>query len=116
MAHPRRDDQIIKVMAALRCSNFMCVEIDANDLAQDNGGIGLPAQDASYGSRNVTRAQRRGRNLVKKRLKQVVISSIDDRDVHRHAPKSFGHVEPGESGADYYNLRPVQEMIPARIP
>jgi hypothetical protein len=50
--------------------------------------------------RDVGWRKRGGRNLVKQRLEQVMIATVDDGDAHRSARKMAGDLKTAEAGAD----------------
>ena len=54
--------------------------VHTDHLAETNGDISLVTQDASNRDRDIGRRQGRGRHLVEKRLEQVVVAPVDERD------------------------------------
>jgi hypothetical protein len=42
--------------------------------------------------------------LVKKRLKEVVVATVDQRDANWRSGESMNGLEPAESGADYDHM------------
>ena len=53
---------------------------------------------------DLRRRKRRRRRLIEKRLKQMVVASIDDGDLNRRAGESVDGLEPAEPGADYDHM------------
>src|ERR1700678_4078054 len=58
-------------------------------LRQDNGQIAVVPEYASDGGRNLCRRQNGGRNLIEKRLKQMMIVAVDQDNLDRRVLKSF---------------------------
>ena len=79
--------------------------IEAAGLRQQHLHVGLPPQDPPNRRGDVGRRQRRGRHLIKQRLKQVVIVSIDDRDADGRRGERSRRVETAEPAADDDHMR-----------
>src|SRR5215472_3852543 len=86
------------------------------------------AQDGPDRLGNIGRRQRRGRDLIEKRLKQVVVVAVDDGDLDGRARQRSGGLEPGKACADNHDMRtrgshcrppltksPASAFWPARI-
>ena len=78
--------------------------IDGLDGRQQGRDIGAPAQELADRPGDLGRRQRRRCDLVEKRLKPVVIASIDDRDLDRRAGEPVNRLKPAEPGADHDHM------------
>ena len=85
--------------------NGLCRRIEAGHLIHQHLGVGLAAQDGADGLRDVCRGQHGERNLVKQRLKSVVVMLIQHQYIHRFIFKSACHLEAAKAAANYYNQR-----------
>ena len=80
--------------------------VDTDHLVQQDGDVLLVPKNGANGLGDIGRRQRCRRDLVQKRLEQVVVVTIDDRDVGwrpRQCTRSF---EPAKAGADNDDMRP----------
>ena len=76
------------------------VEIDADDLAEDDGRVPLVPQDVANRRRDVAFGEDSRRELVEQRLEQVVVRPVDHRDVDVGAPQPLRGEEPTEPATD----------------
>jgi hypothetical protein len=82
--------------------------IDAGHRVEDHRCVRLSRENAADGRGNVGRRQGRSRNLVQKRLKEVIIAPVDHRHVRRDAAQPQRSAEPAETRADHDDFRPVR--------
>ena len=75
-------------------------EVDVGDLAEDDAGVLLAAQDLAGRGGDLALGQDAGRHLVEQRLEQVVAGLADQRDVDVGLAQPLGGEQPAESGAD----------------
>src|SRR5439155_16397031 len=64
--------------------------VDCADLAQNDVDVCEPSQNATNGARNVGRRQCGGRDLIKERHEQMVVLTVDDRDLGLRATQLPG--------------------------
>ncbi|MNC95937.1 hypothetical protein D3C83_131740 [compost metagenome] len=69
-------------------------------------------QDAAYRLRDLAGAQHRGRNLIKKRLKNVMILTINQHDIDRLIREGFCGPKPAKPTADYHNFFLIAHQLP----
>src|SRR5579864_6811725 len=81
-------------------------KIESRHLTQKNFDIFASAQDPSNGSGNFSGRDTCGRDLIKKRLKGVMVLAINDGDVDREFGQITSGFEPAESSSDDYYARP----------
>src|SRR5579862_1641294 len=74
--------------------------IDSSDLVHQNFCVGLVAKDAAYGLGDIGRRQHRKRDLVKQRLKEMVVAAIDDRHGNGKVSQGTRGMQPSETTAD----------------
>ena len=76
------------------------LEVDLGDLAEQDLGVLLPAEDLAGGRRDLALGEDAGRHLVEQRLEEVVGRLGDHRDVDCRAAQRLGAEEPAEAGPD----------------
>ena len=81
-------------------ANFMFRQIEARHLGHEDGKILLPLEQGPQRRGDIRRRKRSGGDLVQQRLKQMVISPIDQRDLHRRAGQMLRRPQPTKSAAD----------------
>ena len=64
----------------------------------------MPPQYPPYRRRDVGRIQRRRRDLVEQRLKQVMVAAVDHRQPHRSVLECLRRRDPAESAADDHDM------------
>src|SRR5712671_1630763 len=84
----RHNEIIVRQLAHLVVyTNYPPLRVDVPRFRQQHLGIPLPPQYPPYRRRDVTRRQRRCRDLIQQGLKDEVIRSVDERDVDVRAAK-----------------------------
>ena len=103
----RREDQaVVAELAALPEGGHAepaRTEIDAVDLAEENGGVALAAQDVADRRRDVPLGKQPGRRLVEQRREQVVVGAVDDGDVDVRVAQTLRRGESAVARADDYD-------------
>ena len=79
--------------------------IEPDGLAQEDRGVGVPAEDAPQRLRDLARREGAGRDLVEQRLEQVVVAPVDQRQVDlgvalRSSPCGVQAAEPAADDDD----------------
>ena len=99
------DDQVVVVERwRRRPARPACRDVDARRLAEEHAYVPGAPQDPPDRRGNVARRQRRRRDLIQQWLKDVVIPSIQQRDLHVGVPQSLGGRQSAESAADDHNM------------
>jgi hypothetical protein len=103
--HPGSDDQ--EVEGDLAASRWRIgqvdrarTQIDGRDLRQHHREILLSLLDLTNGRGDLGRREDRGRHLVEKRLKDVMIASIDQNDLRIGSSQRPRRRDPGKAAAD----------------
>src|SRR5262249_49383296 len=78
----------------------LLVFVDADDLAHDDGGIALRAQDLANRCGDLCRRQRANGDLVEQRLEHVMVGAIDPHGLNGRLLQGLGGGQAGESSAD----------------
>ena len=78
----RRDDEVVVADDSFLEEDQPGGEIDAASLGEEHLHVALVAEDAADRDRDVARVQGRRRDLVEKRLKHMVVTPVDERDLH----------------------------------
>src|SRR6266487_5659160 len=105
MARAGRDNQIIVIEVPINHPHFLRVHVDRLHFGEDHSHVFAFAQNCAYGSGDVGRGKRRGCDLIKQRLKQMVICPVDHRDAGRFTGEFLGRLESAESSADNHDMR-----------
>src|SRR5262249_49893154 len=81
---------------------FLFIEID--DVTENYLDVSCVSENAPDRLGDLAGVEHSGRNLVEKRLEDVMIFTVDQRDPDRFICKSLGRPQAAKSAADYYNL------------
>ncbi len=104
LAGPGCDDQVVVLghdgLAQLLRHDDAAGMVDAGHLRQQDGGIGLVAQDVTGGRCDLAGGEDAGRHLVQQRLEQVRDGLGDQGDVYVGLRQCLGGEEPPETGTD----------------
>ena len=100
MAGAGCDDEIIVTNFAIGHSNLLRVHVDRLDVGEHDLRVFAFAQHRAHRRGDIGRGKRSGRDLVKERLKQMIIRSVDHRDSHIFAGELLCRLEPAESRAE----------------
>src|SRR6185295_2326129 len=93
------DDQIVVGERSMIGDDRLRRRIDRADIGQQHLDVPLVAQDPADRRRDVSRGQRRRRHLIEQRLKDMVVVSIEQRDLDRSIRQSSRRVEPAKPAA-----------------
>ena len=103
-----RQDQVIVALVRPKAGlDPLPSHIDADDLVEQYRGVLLIAQNSSDRLRNIGRGQRGCRYLVKERLEQMVIATVNHRHIDRCARELAGRLKPTKAGPDDHDTRPA---------
>jgi DNA-binding helix-hairpin-helix protein with protein kinase domain len=100
-----RDDQVVERMVGAMAQNSAGLRIDTDHRIHQDRRIVLVAKQAADRHSDVGRGHARGGNLVKQRLKQMVVLTVDDGDVDRRVGQAFGRCKTAETRADDDDFR-----------
>jgi hypothetical protein len=87
------------------------IRVDADYLVHQHLGVLLSAQDCADGLSDVGWREYGEGDLVKERLKGVMVAAIHQGYVHGQAGKATGRVNAGKAAADDDNAGPVGEWL-----
>ena len=76
------------------------VLVDGLDRSEQRRHVPALAQEMPDRPGDLRRRERGGRDLIEKRLKQMMIAAVDEGDADRRPGKPMNGFEPAESGAD----------------
>ena len=80
------------------------VFVDGLDGSEQRRDVPALAQEMPDRPGDLRRRERRGRDLIEKRLKQVMIAAVDEGDADRRPGEPMNGFEPAESGADHDHM------------
>ena len=104
MRRAGRNDQIVVRHFAIEQMHDLLPCVDRRGLAKKHRRIELAPQNSPYRCCDITRIQRRGRDLVEQRLKQVMVAAIDHRHPNRRSLERPRSLDPAESAADDHDM------------
>src|SRR5262249_15002387 len=81
----------------------LLVRVNPHNFAQNHRGVSLLAQNGAYRRANLAGTEFRSCHLVKERLKQVMIGTVNQNDARGRVLQRLGSREAAESAADYDN-------------
>ena len=100
-----REDQIVVVERAAGFGyHLLRLFIDALDFVHEHGDIAVIAQDMANGCGDLSRRQCRGGHLVEQGLEQVIVATIDERDIDSLTGECFGSTQAAEAGTNDHHL------------
>ncbi len=110
VACPGGDDEIVVGNLAIRGDDPFLIEIDPLRFAKEHLRVFLLAQNVPQRLGDIGRRQRGGGDLVKQRLKQVMILPIEQGDPHIGLAQGLGGLEPAKAAADDDHSREIALM------
>jgi len=104
----RRRNQIIvrKLHVAIVEHHDAAGSVDGSGLTQKHRGVPLIAKQPTDRYSDVARRERGARHLIQKRLEEVVVRAVNDRQVNRGALEAPRRREATKTTADYDDTRP----------
>src|SRR5262249_9119705 len=79
---------------------FVPYGIDTRNFGENDPGILLVTENCANRGGDVPRGQSGGRDLIEQRLEQVVVVTIDDRDLERRLPQLLGDGKSSKTRSD----------------
>jgi hypothetical protein len=76
------------------------LKIDSFDLTKDNLNVSMVRKDVTDGPSNISRRESSSRDLIKQRLKKVVVALIDNRYIDRLAGETPGRGKSAKTGTN----------------
>ena len=98
-------NEIIVIEFAIDHFYLPRIHIDRLNFSEDHLHVFAFAQNRSHGSGNIRRRKRSGRDLIKQRLKQMVIRPVDHRNLDGSTGEFLGRLQAAEPGADNHDAR-----------
>ena len=83
----RQHERVVAKRRAVIEAKLASLPVDGLDGRQQGRDIRAPAKEMPDRPGDLRGRERRGRRLIEKRLKQVMVASVDDRDADRRAGK-----------------------------
>ena len=111
----REHERVVAKRRAVIEAKLARLLVDGLDGRQQSRDILAPAQEMPDRPGDLRGRERRRRRLIEKRLKQMVVASIDDRDLDRRAGKPVHGLEPAEPGADHDHMMSAHRHIPSDV-
>ena len=102
----RGNDQVIvgDRTSAFDSDRALC-GIDGRDFAHEYRDVALLAKNMTYGRGNGRGRQTRRSDLIQQRLKQVMVTAVDDGDLHGPAGEYLGRFQSAEAATDNDHAR-----------
>src|SRR5262249_53861826 len=100
-------NQVVIGYVSVLQEDLFVERIDCGHMCEKNPGVTLPAQRRPDGVSNVTGVQCSGGHLVQKGLKQVVIATINEGELHWGAFQSTGRIETTEPTSNDHDMGDV---------
>src|SRR5205807_10437437 len=91
--------------------NAALLLVHAGDLAHDHRCIFMSSQYFADWRTHLRRREYRGRYLIKKRLKNMMVRSIDENDFDRRFPKGFGRSQTTKPATDDHHPRRLRPLL-----
>ena len=105
MARPSRDDEVIIMNFALPRPHNVRPDVDLVHFREDHFDIFIFSKDPAHRRGNIRRRKRSGCDLVKERLKEVIIRPIDHRYPDRLIPEVLRGLQATKARADNHDAR-----------
>ncbi len=102
------DDEIVvgDVCCAIQAYVTLC-GVDGGDFAHQHGDVLLPAKNMAYRRGDGRPGQACGGHLIQQRLKQMMVTAVDQRDLHGLAGECLGRFKSAEAAADDDDVRTI---------
>ena len=100
----RQNERVIAKCRAVIETKLASLPVDGLDGRQQSCDVQAPAKKMPDWPGDFRGRERRRRCLIEQGLKQVVVASIDDRDLNRRAGKPMRGLESAEPGADHDHM------------
>ncbi len=84
--------------------DLLAFRVDVIDLAQENGDVLVPPQDAPDRLGDLARRQHGGGHLVQERLEEVVVAAVDHRYAQGGAPQGLRKGKPCEPATNDHDV------------
>jgi hypothetical protein len=107
MLGARSDNQIVEWNLEIRKLDNFSSEIEAYNFVHNYFDILAAAKNPADGRGNFSGRNSGRGDLIKERLKCVVVPAIDEGDSHRQLREIAGCLEPTKSGANHYYARVI---------
>ena len=85
--------------------------VDGLDGSKQSRDILAPAKEVPDRPRDLGGRERRCRRLIEQRLKQMMVTAVDDGDPDRRAGEPVDGLQPAEPGADHDHLMSVRHFV-----
>jgi phosphinothricin acetyltransferase len=112
-------DQVVEWKRTDVRSHHFLIEVDRLDLSQQHTNIRISRQHASNRRGNFGGTEAGHRHLIEKRLKQVMVPLIDQRDVDVvNSSESLRGIDACKSASDYddsFHATPLRDIMPHMI-
>src|SRR5262245_7517950 len=95
------NERIVKQATAAIQQDTTGIRIYANHRRKQRGHLGAPTHEIADRPGDFGSRKRCGRDLIKQRLKKMVVSLINQRNAQRQSSKSVDGFEPAKSAANY---------------
>ena len=92
----RGDNQVVVADRAVAKHDRACRAVDGDSLGQQHFGVALGAEHPPHRRGNVAGAERGRGYLIQQRLEQVVVATIDHRNLHAGVAEGLGRDQSGE--------------------
>ncbi len=108
--------EIVVAGLSSRASDKLGLEVNTHDSRQDNLHVLLISKSLAEGRGHIRRSELGGGYLVEKRLKQVVVVVVYQRNVHGRALETTDDLQPAEATSDNNNPRSPSSLrgVPLR--
>ena len=107
----RQHERVVAKRRAVIEAKLASLLVDRLDGRQQRRDIRAPAKEMPDRPGDLRGRERRRRRLIEQRLKQMVVASIDDRDLNRRAGKPVHGLEPAEPGADHDHMMSAHRAL-----
>jgi hypothetical protein len=115
VSRPSRYNEIVVAQSALSDDYLVAAGVDACDSPEHDARIALSGEKAAHRPSDIRGRQPSSRNLIKQRLKQVVIASIYQSDLDWGIFQALGSLKPAKSRADDDNTWPLCRLLINRL-
>ena len=106
----RQDEMVVGEAPTVVEVDKSFIEVNAGDRADHHRGVALPVEDPSRRVRDVVSIESRRGDLIEQRLERVVVSLVDEHDLHREAPQRLRRREAAESRPDDHDSMPALQL------
>jgi hypothetical protein len=104
VGRPGRQNEKVVGDFPIRQDQCSTTDIYANDVREQHFDVLLPAENPPDRRSDLSRRKRRAGHLIQERLKDVMVPTIEQRNLYRYVSERPSGIQAAESASDDHNM------------